>query len=231
MTNGLEAAPAADPAPAIAAQSPPETRAERLRRSAPLIGGFAVAAVLGAGLGAFALQGRNMSGPVAVSTPAEVAAARDGGVQVEVAAVKPMPIPVSTGKLEVLPPGLAAAAPAPPPPVQRAAAADVGEDADATAPMPAPIRMGDPTPARCAGAQSMAEDMVCEDASLAAADRRLNRAYRAALDSGAMPPGELRAEQQDWLSVREEAAHRSIRAVDSVYRQRIAELEAMAPRD
>jgi uncharacterized protein YecT (DUF1311 family) len=223
------------PPPIPHPQSPPRARPKpalkRLRRSAPLIGGFAVAAVLGAGLGAFALQGRNMSGPVAVSTPAEVAAARDGGVQVEVAAVKPMPIPVSTGKLEVLPPGLAAAAPAPPPPVQRAAAADVGEDADATAPMPAPIRMGDPTPARCAGAQSMAEDMVCEDASLAAADRRLNRAYRAALDSGAMPPGELRAEQQDWLSVREEAAHRSIRAVDSVYRQRIAELEAMAPRD
>ena len=76
----------------------------------------------------------------------------------------------------------------------------------------------------------MAEDMVCEDDRLSAADRRLNAAYRAALASGAMPRDQLRAEQQDWLAVREDAARRSIRAVDSVYRQRIAELEDIASR-
>jgi uncharacterized protein len=70
--------------------------------------------------------------------------------------------------------------------------------------------------------------MVCGDAELARTDRRLQRAYDRALASGAMPRRELREEQQDWLSIREQAARRSPEAVRSIYEQRIGELEALA---
>ena len=66
--------------------------------------------------------------------------------------------------------------------------------------------------------------MVCEDPELAAADRRLSQAYRAAVAAGA-PEEVLRDEQQDWLNLREDAAQRSRRAVADVYEQRIGDLE------
>jgi uncharacterized protein len=65
--------------------------------------------------------------------------------------------------------------------------------------------------------------MVCGDPELAAADQRMNRAYRAALAAGA-PEGELRSEQLDWLGIREDAARHSRNAVASIYEQRIDEL-------
>lgn len=80
----------------------------------------------------------------------------------------------------------------------------------------------------CGAGASRAAQMVCSDPDLSAADRALNRAYRRALRSGAMPPGQLRAEQQDWLSIREDAARRSPRALAGLYDQRIDELNALA---
>lgn len=79
----------------------------------------------------------------------------------------------------------------------------------------------------CAYAGTRAERMVCSDPELAAADRRLARAFRRATDSG-VPYRELRAEQDDWLGIREDAARRSPEAVASIYEQRIEELNAMA---
>ena len=79
----------------------------------------------------------------------------------------------------------------------------------------------------CRYARSTSEEMVCGDPQLAAADRRLNRAYERAIASG-IPARELRAEQDDWLEIREDAARRSPSAVASVYEQRIRELNRLA---
>ena len=82
----------------------------------------------------------------------------------------------------------------------------------------------------CSGARGRAAQMVCADPELAAADRELNRAYRRALRSvGA--PDQLRADQRDWLAIREDAARRSPRAVANVYDQRIDELNQIADDD
>jgi uncharacterized protein YecT (DUF1311 family) len=105
--------------------------------------------------------------------------------------------------------------------------------APAPAPQPAPAQASEPaqpaTEARlqpafdCAAARTAAQQMVCGDPELAAADRRMNRAYRAALAAGA-PEDELRSEQQDWLGIREDAARHSRSAVASIYEQRIDDL-------
>jgi uncharacterized protein len=79
----------------------------------------------------------------------------------------------------------------------------------------------------CATARPGAEQAVCSDPGLAAADRRLASAYRRAMSSGVVP-ADLRQEQRDWMAIREDAAHRSRHALASVYDQRIAELNAMA---
>jgi uncharacterized protein YecT (DUF1311 family) len=165
-------------------------------------------------------------------------------VPIEVNRPQPLPTPKAAGKLEVLSPDQVAAAranaappapsyaPAPqaylpsaPPPLPRVEAA----------PITAPPAVRQPPPlaapqvaANCAGARSQAEAMVCGDPDLAAADRELNRAYRRALQSGAAPPGALRADQRDWLAIREDAAQHSRRALSQVYRQRIEELNNIA---
>ncbi|MDB5474601.1 MAG: hypothetical protein JWP49_112, partial [Phenylobacterium sp.] len=79
----------------------------------------------------------------------------------------------------------------------------------------------------CSSARGAAEAMVCGDPDLAAADRELARAYSRALRSG-VPPGAVRADQRDWLNIREDAARHSRRALASVYQQRIDELNAVA---
>jgi uncharacterized protein YecT (DUF1311 family) len=79
----------------------------------------------------------------------------------------------------------------------------------------------------CATARPGAEQAVCSDPTLAAADRRLARAYRHALAAG-VDPESLRREQSDWLAIREDAARRSPTALSRVYAQRINELEDMA---
>jgi uncharacterized protein YecT (DUF1311 family) len=219
-----------------------------------LIGGVAAAAVLGIALGFLARPRLNtgeatLSQPMrsAPAAPGQAAAPEVGQVQIQVNPPPPAPTLHSAGRLEVLPPDLVRAArqsatpapapglvetPAPPqvavitppPAVRYAPPPAVVEAPPAPAPASAP-------PLRasfdCAAARAGAEQMVCSDPQLAAADRQLARAYRRALDSG-VPPAELRADQRDWLSVREDAARHSPRAVASIYDQRIEELNRIA---
>ena len=79
----------------------------------------------------------------------------------------------------------------------------------------------------CRFKQTRAEQMICENPDLAAADRRLNDAYEQAIASG-VPRRALRQEQDRWLWIRDEAANNSPRAVAQVYAQRIAELIEIA---
>ncbi|MFL5297334.1 MAG: hypothetical protein ACJ798_13215 [Phenylobacterium sp.] len=81
----------------------------------------------------------------------------------------------------------------------------------------------------CARAVSPAEQVVCREPELAAADRRMRRAYARALALGVMPASVLRADQDEWLNAREAAARVSPQAVARLYRQRIGELESAAP--
>jgi len=163
----------------------------------------------------------------------------------------PSPLPRPAGKLEVLDPATAEAAraaqPAPrptlPAPVGAAAAATSEASAASTlspeaappprlaqvAPQPPMVVVPRPDPlARCAGSRSRAEALVCADPDLAASDRDLNRAYRRAMRSGAVSPDDLRADQRDWMDVREQAARRSPEAMADVYAQRIEELNRIA---
>jgi uncharacterized protein YecT (DUF1311 family) len=79
----------------------------------------------------------------------------------------------------------------------------------------------------CAYARTQAERLVCVDPQLAAADRRMARAYRQALDAG-VPERILRRQQDAWLAAREEAARQGPEAVFDVYSERTAELQGMA---
>ena len=79
----------------------------------------------------------------------------------------------------------------------------------------------------CRFARSRSERMVCSDDRLAAADRRLARAFDRAIAAG-VPRRELREDQDDWMSIREDAARYGRGAVSNVYEQRIQELEDMA---
>lgn len=80
-----------------------------------------------------------------------------------------------------------------------------------------------PEKPRC-HAGSRAEALICENPQLAAADRRLARAYREAAEAGA-PEWRLRRQQNRWLAARERAAEEAPWAVAEVYDARIAELE------
>jgi uncharacterized protein YecT (DUF1311 family) len=179
----------------------------------------------------------------------DAAGAKGPAVPIEV--TRPPPEPVPAGKLQVLPPGAEAAAraapvetypapaqqvevPGPPPPLPRVEGSVPAPFAryPSLAPPPA-VRAGPlsaPPPGRVAdacAAGSPAEQMVCADPRLAAADRDLDRAYRRAMAAG-VSPQMLRSEQRDWLAIREDAARRSPRAVANIYAQRIDELNAMA---
>jgi uncharacterized protein len=114
-----------------------------------------------------------------------------------------------------------AIAPAPPPVVAPRVQRDPAFDAT-----PRQARSDGPG-FNCRYARSRSEQLVCGDAELATLDRRLNRAFNRAVSSG-IPFRELRAEQDDWLNIREDAARRSPDAVASIYRQRIQELNAIA---
>jgi uncharacterized protein YecT (DUF1311 family) len=173
-------------------------------------------------------------GKLEVLSPQDAAAARANANP-----APPVASPPAEGYIPGPPPPLpeAARAPAyaPPPYGQRVPAQPI--------PQPAPmVRQAPPLPLEpqrlaqapsragfdCSGARSPAEAMVCQDPELAAADREMSRAYRRALQSGAAPVGALRADQRDWLSIREDAARHSRRAVAQIYQQRIDELNAMA---
>jgi uncharacterized protein YecT (DUF1311 family) len=172
--------------------------------------------------------------------PSEAAERRATPVPIEIN--KPPPPPVrSAGKLEVLPPDEAAAANAPaassgssaifilgpPTPVAQAVRAPAHADVPAR-PLPTASPPADRAGFDCAGARSAAEAMVCGDSDLAAVDRELARAYRRALQSGSAAPSAIRADQRDWLAIREDAARHSRRALANVYQQRIEELNAIA---
>lgn len=159
--------------------------------------------------------------------PAAQTPAADSGEMEIVVNAPPPPSPVApvaqVGKLDVLPADMARAA-APPAPVRVTRPAP-------SAPAPR-VAVAPAAPAvrasfDCGSADGLAEQMVCRDAALAARDRRLAQAYRRALDAGASAR-DLRAEQGDWVAIREEAARWSPDAVADVYDQRIAELNAMA---
>lgn len=210
------------------------------RRRGWWITGGGVAAVAGAVLALNLLD----DAPPAVPPPK---------MAVEVAtrpAPAPLPPPAAaTQKLEVLPPPPPAQAvhPAPAAPVRQAqrdpapraiaSAAPVppARDVAATAsqapaePRPAPQPQPPPRSFACNDLPTRAMTMVCGDARLARLDLKMKRAYQAALAAGASPRA-LRADQDDWLDVREDAAQVSRGSVANVYRQRIDELEDLALR-
>ncbi|MDP3852173.1 lysozyme inhibitor LprI family protein [Phenylobacterium sp.] len=215
-----------------AIQGPPRPK-PRLGGKA-LAGGVAIACVLGLGLG---LAAR----PDLISRAEKPAAMQprpgtaEGQIDIVMADPRPVPPVRKSAPLETMSPDLIQAAPKPPPPLPVVdpeaprqtpprAAPDAGVDASVRAPDPA--RVVRPS-FDCRRARSPAEDMICADPDLAAADRRLARAFQRALQAGT-PYDLLRAEQDDWLEIREDAARRSSRAVAAVYGQRIAELDAMA---
>jgi uncharacterized protein YecT (DUF1311 family) len=177
----------------------------------------------------FGLWTRPQLGPAErPAAPMRPAAVEDPQrINVEVAAPAPVPLaaPQAVGRLDVLSPGMAQAPRAaavpqalpPPPPAGPLAQ-------PAAAPRPQPVA----GPGfNCADTRGLAEEMVCEDPGLAQAERRMALAYRRALAAGASRD-QLRGEQQDWLAIREDAAHQSPNALAQVYRQRINELEAAA---
>lgn len=229
--------------------APPPRRARWIVPGA--VAAIGVALATGAGI----YLGRDQKEPPPEAATPAVAAPAEPQMNVQVASVAetlPPPPPASAApKLEVLPrsaegsvappivtrpappprialptarapavPGPApASAPAPPPPREFA----VGPTArDAVAVAPPPRESFD-----CGDAPTLATAMVCRDRGLANLDQRMKRAYVAALDAGA-PSDFLRADQDDWLAVREEAAQISPQAVADIYRQRIGELRRAA---
>jgi uncharacterized protein YecT (DUF1311 family) len=159
-------------------------------------------------------------------------------VTVDVAAASETPAP-DTGPPPERPTRLAAVAPSSSEPIAQPTAplpkfvdSEVSADASASSPPPVAVAapVAPPAPIRpsfdCQSALTPAQRMVCGDPRLAAADRRLSRAYAAALAAGESN-GQLASEQSDWLEIREDAARYSARAVLNVYEQRTRELEAM----
>jgi uncharacterized protein YecT (DUF1311 family) len=238
-------------------EPPPRTQAPRRPRGLPrralVAGGVAVALLLGLALGFLARPELIGGGTPAPKAAPPTSLAPPGAAQVPIAMAPPapaQPAPQPRGKLQTLPPELAAAergaahpqaaSPAPEA-AQRAAAQPGAAQPEAAQPEPQaaaelPVEPATPAispapPVRasfdCATARPGAEQLVCSDPDLAAQDRRLARAYRRALRSG-VDPVDLRQEQRDWTAIREDAARRSRLAVAQIYDQRITELNRMA---
>jgi uncharacterized protein YecT (DUF1311 family) len=193
-----------------------------------LLSGVAGALVLGVLFGLWARPELAGSQPTPAAAPAGVS-------QVPVVMAPPAKSeapPRAPGRLETLPPDMAAGA----------GDQVMPSDAGALTPRERPAAAGDgaaseaaetPSPRRyaasfdCATARPGAEEMVCQDPALAAADRRMARAYERAMRAGA-DPDDLRQEQRDWTAIREDAAMHSPRALAQVYDQRIEELNQIA---
>lgn len=209
----------------------------RRRAKGPMIAaGVAIAATLGLGFGLMTREDLSLEPPPPdaprQATPAPTT------VPIEVAAPAPTRVLPAPDKLEVLPDDMAksaaarAAASAPPrrrEVIAEVAAAPVGVPASARAPEPMAAAPPQIRPGfSCRAARTRSEEMVCGDAELAQLDRRLNRAFSRAVASG-VPYRVLRQDQDDWMTIREDAARRGgPDGVASVYRQRIAELQQMA---
>lgn len=255
---GEAAAQPPPPPPRQRAEEPlPLSREPRRRGSRRLLLGVAGAVALGAVLGVVA-RPELIGDPVKMQPaqpPAEAAAPTIPQVQVMVrdepegapAASQALPPqPDADARLAAVPPQAAQVQPAAPaaappaPSLGPPARVAIAPVRPATPPSVAPPRpeprevaRAEPSPPRarpsfdCRYARSLSEEMVCSDPQLAAADRRLARAYDRAVASG-VPARYLRAEQDDWLSIREQAARRSPGAVADIYEQRTAELNDMA---
>jgi uncharacterized protein YecT (DUF1311 family) len=210
----------------------PRKSAWPIPRAVTAGGGVAVAVVLGLLLGFLAKPDLIRPAPTAPMR-AVTASAEDASppkVDIEVNRPAPPSPMKSAGRLDVLPPDLAGSGPRPAPASPPELAARTGAPlvprlAQVEAPVPAPRAVA--TDPACDGARGRAAQMVCADPELSAADRELNRAYRRALRAGAAPE-QLREEQRDWLSIREDAARHSPRAVADIYDQRIDELNRIA---
>jgi hypothetical protein len=74
----------------------------------------------------------------------------------------------------------------------------------------------------CAPGGGKADQMVCADPGLTAADHDLRKAAERAVNAGGDP------DQVDWLVTREAAARRSPQALKDAYQRHIAELEGLA---
>ena len=224
--HGFSTPPLAAPKPRSAPA--PARRVWPIPRGVTIGAGVAAAVALGLLFGFWArpnLAHPAPAGPMRAVTPAGYDAAQR--MNTEVNAPPPAPVPKSAGKLEVLPPDLARNAPRPVATLPASvfpSSPGLGRAPIEVDPAVAPqIAAAQP----CAAARSRAAQIVCADPELAAADRDLNSAYRRALRSG-VPPEQLRADQRDWLAIREDAARRSPRAVADVYEQRIDELNQIA---
>ncbi|WP_436059672.1 MULTISPECIES: lysozyme inhibitor LprI family protein [unclassified Phenylobacterium] len=221
-------------------REPPRPPRRRLGGKA-VLAGLALAGVLGIGLGLAARP--QLITDLAARTPMAPAAAPaaqpERQLDIAMAELPPAPPPPPAPPLETLPPDMVEPPPglAPEPPPAPIAQVPRPAPAPPRAPQapwaPEPPVAPDPTWGAerpsfdCRNAASLAEEMVCTDAVLAAADRHMARAYRRAERSGA-PVEALREDQDDWLAYREEAALRSPRDVAAAYDRRIGELEAIA---
>ncbi|MDB5433062.1 MAG: hypothetical protein JWP35_4178 [Caulobacter sp.] len=212
--------PPTDPPPAEPARSWRDLDWRHPTRQQVFIGGLIVAPLLAVGLGLLAaphLDSHRAMQPVSAET-----------MRIQLAKTANTPVDMTPGaKLQVL----SSSTPAAPVAVVRPVDAPLPAPITAAPPEPAVIPV-DQRPARgagfdCGAARSPAEMMVCYDPSLAAADRRMQRAWRRALDSGASHD-ELRRDQRAWLRDRDEAALDSPEAVRSLYVQRTRELEDAA---
>lgn len=120
--------------------------------------------------------------------------------------------------------------PPPLPPLPRRAAVAPPQPVFAVSPAPPQsreVREEEPPDPDCRLAPSWADQMVCEDPDLAAAEQRLGDAFEQAVAAG-ITRRSLNREQSQWLRVRDEAARDSRQAVRQVYEQRIAELLEIA---
>ena len=194
--------------------------AKSLFRRPTILAGIAGACVLGLGLGLLARP------QLALDTRAPGSMKPVEQMQIEIDRDEPLP-EVSGGKLELLPPG-----------VQAPRAATISTTARPPPPAALPVSEIQP-PARstrpiargpsfdCRQSASAAEELVCNDETLAAQDRRLASAWRRAMDSG-VPMHRLRRQQQRWLDAREDAARHAPEEVADLYDQRIQELDEVA---
>ena len=93
------------------------------------------------------------------------------------------------------------------------------------------VAAAEPVPApTCATAQTLADELVCADPALAAADQRLALVWREAIAAG-VPAWRLRRGQERWLAQREDAAYEQPQALPELYRSRIDALGRLIPED
>ncbi|MES2035469.1 MAG: hypothetical protein V4466_14945 [Pseudomonadota bacterium] len=137
-------------------------------------------------------------------------------------------LPTSTTLLDAPIQGVPALAQAPRMPTIRVNAPAPVDPDGPLMPLTSASRQGERIDTRgCRDAGSYAEEMVCGEPRLAAADRRQRQAYDRALEAGVRPQ-RLARQQDRWLDARDDAAREDPRAVAEVYEARIAELEDMA---